>query len=202
MNTRLTIGICCGGTVRAETMSCLLANMNVLSAAGIPVGFLFQIGGYVDVNRNAIADTVLRDDTTHLMFLDADHTFPEDAILKLIKDDKDIVAGNYNTRLDPFSSKQGYGPVTKMMVDGEIVSMLREDFPTGLFKCYAAATGFMMIKKEAFDKLKRPYFDARIDPDGKHFTEDIDFCMKANDAGLEVWVDPTIEIGHLGMTVY
>lgn len=198
----LTIGICCGGTVRAETISCLLANMPILAKEGFPVGFLFQIGGYVDVNRNAIVDSVVRDDTTHIMFLDADHTFPEDAILKLLKHDKDIVGGNYNTRLDPFSGKQGFGPVTKMMVEGEIVSMASDDFPTELFKCYATATGFMMIKTEIFKKLKKPYFDARIDSSGRHFTEDIDFCMKANDAGIEVWCDPTIQIGHIGSTVY
>lgn len=162
---------------------------------------LFQIGGYVDLNRNKIIDTALKNKASHVMFIDADMTFPEDGILKLLNQKKPIIGGNYNVRLDPYS-KSGTGPVTKMKVDNEVVSMLAKDFPTEPFQCYAIATGFMLIDLSILKKMDKPYFRAWIDANENHYTEDVQFCHDANEAGFEVWCDPTIKIGHIGSTVY
>jgi GT2 family glycosyltransferase len=161
---------------------------------------LFQVGGYVDFNRNKLLQTCLEDkSTTHLMFIDADMIFPDDGIYRLLQHDKDIVGGNYNTRLNP-TSKDFSGPTVKMLVDGEPVSMT--ELPKGLFKCYAIATGFMMIKLDAVREMKMPVFEAFTDDKGLHHTEDVEFCKKANEMGLEVWCDPDLEIGHIGQYVY
>lgn len=162
---------------------------------------LFQVGGYVDLNRNKLIDEAIKAKATHIMFIDADMTFPPDGILKLLSHKKDIIGANYNVRLDP-NSISATGPTTKMKVKGEVVSMLSEGFPTELFKCHAVATGFMLIKLDCLKKLQKPYFDAWIDSNGNHYTEDVQFCHNANEAGIEVYCDPTIKIGHIGNTVY
>ncbi len=201
MKPKVTIGMCTGGTVRAETFVSTMGSVIQMAQEGYPVGLLVQIGGYVDVNRNKIAEECLKNGTTHLMFIDADMSFPADGIERLLKHNKDIVGGNYNVRLDPTSDVLS-GPTVKMLVDGKPVSLTKDGLPDDLFKCYAIATGFMLINTRVFDKLDFPYFEAYQDKTGKHYTEDIDFCKKVNEAGLEVWCDPTIKIGHLGTYAY
>ena len=195
--SKITIGVCTGGTIRTETAASIIGAMINCAQTGIAPNILFQIGGYVDVNRNQIIKRA--GDATHLMFIDNDMQFPEDGIMRLLKHDKDIIGGNYNVRLDP-TSETFSGSTVKMLVDGKSVSMTK--LPTKLFKCYAVATGFMLIKMEIFKKLKEPYFDAWIDKTGLHYTEDIDFCRKAGEKGFEVWCDPSIPIKHIGSYAY
>lgn len=201
MKPNITIGICTGGTVRTETLVDLVGTLYNLGFNGIQPNLLAQIGGYVDVNRNQIVDSAIKNNSTHIMFIDNDMKFPDDGVARLLKHDKDIVAANYNVRLDPTSGVLS-GPTVKMLVDGKPVSMLTKDFPTELFKCYAVATGFTLIKTDVFKKLEKPYFEAWQDDKGIHYTEDIDFCRKAGEAGIEVWCDPTIKLGHIGSYTY
>lgn len=196
---KLTIGICSGGTIRCETVTSLVTNMINLAQKDIMTGLLFQVGGYVDINRNKIVEACQKNGTTHLIFIDADMTFPDDGIFRLLEQDKDIIGANYNVRLDP-TSKAFSGPTVKMLVNGQPVSMIT--LPKKLFKCYALPTGFMMIKMDVFDKLEKPYFDAWIGKNNEHHTEDIDFCRKAQEQGIEIWCDPTIKMGHIGSYMY
>lgn len=193
--------MCTGGTVRAETVVSLMSNMINLAQSDRPPGLLVQIGGYVDVNRNQIVKGAQAAKATHLMFVDADMSFPDDGIARLLAHDKDIVGGNYNVRLDPTSGVLS-GPTVKMWVDDKPVSLTKDGLPDDLFKCYALATGFMLINMKVFESVGLPYFEAFQDNDGQHHTEDIDFCRKVNEAGLEVWCDPTITIGHIGSYAY
>lgn len=201
MKPKLVIGICSGGTIRIETMTSLYSDLINLAQQDIPPNLLVQVGGYKDINCNVLVEHSKAQGMTHLMFVDTDMIFPEDGISRLLSHDKDIVGGNYNIRLDPTSGEFS-GPTVKMLVNGEPVSMIAKDFPTELFKCYALPLGFMLVKMSVFDKLTRPYFETHIDANNKHMTEDIDFCVKANEAGFDLWCDPTIQIGHIGSYTY
>jgi hypothetical protein len=198
---QVTIGICSGGTIRAETVASLVSGMINIAQKGLAPNLLIQVGGYVDLNRNKIAQKAIAAGSTHLMFIDADMIFPEDGIYRLLEHDKDIVGANYNVRLDPTSATLS-GPTVKMLVRGKPVSLVPGGLPDGLFKCYALPTGFMLIKLACLKKLKFPYFEALIDKKGKHTTEDVEFCRRANEAGIEIYCDPTIEMGHIGQYTY
>lgn len=188
--------------MRVETVASLFTAMfKYAQETNSMPNLLFQIGGYVDINRNKIIEEAHKAEATHILFVDNDMIFPEDAILTLLKSKKDIIGANYNVRLDPTSGVLS-GPTTKMLVNGVPVSMMSQDFPTKVFKCYAVATGFMMINMKVFDKMKVPYFDAWIDDKGNHYTEDVDFCRKAAEAGFDVYCDPTIKMGHIGSYTY
>ena len=60
----------------------------------------------------------------------------------------------------------------------------------------------MLIKLDIFKKLKKPYFVEWETEDGIHTTEDIEFCKRANDAGIDIYCDPSFKIGHIGSTAY
>ncbi len=198
---KITVGVCTGGNIRAETVSSLFSNLINMGHQNVAPNLLIQIGGYVAINRNMLVATAIEQGSTHLMFVDADMLFPPDGIMRLLKHNKDIVAANYNVRVDPQSNDAG-GPTVKMMVDGVVVSMTGDGVPDSLFKCYGLGTGFMLIKLDVFKKLKKPWFKSVQDKNLVHTTEDIYFCQQANKAGIKIYCDPTIKMGHIGSTVF
>ena len=71
-------------------------------------------------------------------------------------------------------------------------------------KVFGAGMGFMAVKSGVFESLSRPWFQSptvTTNRDGKDFSfplmgEDLSFCYRANEAGFEVWFDPTIRVQH------
>ena len=96
----------------------------------------------------------------------------------------------------------------------------------GCLEIFDAGTGFMLIKREAFMRLIKAYphlkynddtgslnseemkwtyafFNSYIDPHGLRFlSEDYGFCRYWQDIGGKIWVDPAIELTHLGRMKY
>lgn len=193
------IGVCTGGTMRSETVTSLIGAMDVIRANGVEANLAIQIGGYVAVNRNELVNTAQRNGASHIMFVDNDQTFKPSAIQRLIDHDKDIVCAPYNARPAP---GQPLTSVVKLMDDnGDLLmdNTVKEfEIPAGLSKVGGSGTGFMLIKTSVFDKLKKPYFVEWQDENNVHHTEDIDFCNKARKVGFDIWVNPTIPVGHIG----
>jgi hypothetical protein len=78
----------------------------------------------------------------------------------------------------------------------------------------------MMVQRKVFETLqaKHPewlydepksegntaihsFFDFQSTPGG-YIGEDFTFCDRARAEGFEVWIDPTIKLGHMGVTEY
>lgn len=196
------IGICTGGSVYAETVTSLIGAMDVLKEKGIGVMLSIQIGGYVAHNRNELVRRAQADGATHLMFIDADQTFPPSGIIRLLDHDKDIVGAMYNTRGN--YDENGKLISTLKMADEEGNLINTGKVPAQLFKCYAVPTGFMLINMRVFDDpdMPRPFFEAGEDEKGEHYTEDVEFCKRAHAAHYDVWCSPTIHVGHIGKQIF
>lgn len=198
--SNILIGICCGGTVHAETITSLVAAMDVLKEKGTGVMLSIQIGGYTAHNRNKLVQTAQEQNASHIMFIDADQTFPASGIQRLLDHDKDIVGGLYNTRGSYDDNGQLISTVKVAGPDGEPTSSNK--VPSQLFKCFAVATGFMLIKMSVFEKIPKPYFVAWETAEGDHRTEDVEFCRVAGKQGFDIWCSPSIPIGHIGQKIY
>lgn len=123
---------------------------------------------------------------THIFFLDSDVIVPADALKRLVKHDKDIVAGSYRRRSPPFE------------LMGTTLDHQPAKVETGLLEMERLPTGCMLIKRRVFANMMKPYF--RYDVDGEEIiTEDVTFCQRARANGFKVWldVDLTKEIAHL-----
>ncbi len=197
MNKSVAISILCNGTIKTQTVSCLLDTFGIGQEIPKTVGFI--AGGYPAYSRNLAVERARALGVTHLMFLDADQTFPRDAIQTLFNHEKDIVAGNYNQRGIPLVS------VTKQMGEnGELLD--NSPVPKELFKAFSIGTGFCLIDMKVFDTVPFPWFNTQvtIDKNGKteFMSEDVYFCINARAAGFDIWCDPKIPIGHLGTFEY
>jgi hypothetical protein len=174
--------------------------------------------------RNTIAHHFLEiEDATHLMFIDADQRFVANDIARMIKADKDLIGG-----LVPMK-----GIHWDRVRQGAVLNHPRLDLLTGIFNInkleghdmIAAdepfqvkhiGTGFMLIKREVFEKLKEHvgwYTNggATINPKNRVYdffkvqnvnnellSEDYNFCHMYRAIGGEIWAAPWCELGHFG----
>jgi len=160
--------------------------------------------------RNLIAADFLNSDCTDLMFIDSDINFEANDIFRLLAWNSDpkkgIVAGI------PVARKKGQVYFSTLDTDDDQSIFMDK---MGLVRAKRVATAFMMIRREVFEKLKDAhpewvyhdekkqgdemvcFFDFAL-KDGQYIGEDYLFCDRARELGYEVWIDPTIKLGHMG----
>lgn len=162
--------------------------------------------------RNLITMDMLDSDCTDLLFIDSDINFSPDDVLRLMvwtsKPGKDVVAGVPRTR----SEDKVY--IATLDQDDEGLTMNGH----GLVRAKRVATAFMMIRRDVLTTLceKNPdwqYYDGRakrvvpalfdflLTEEG-YIGEDFLFCDRARAHGFEVWIDPSIKLGHMGVQEY
>lgn len=155
----------------------------------------------VDALRDSAVEFAKAHGFTHLLFLDADNIWPTDTLARiLVHHDKGIVGGLYVMRHEPYAPvalKDGFVPEGDTMIhyvhdQGAIgATELREVDVLGM--------GCTLIPLSVFDAIgPRPWFEYRNNAQGwPVVTEDVPFCQKAKDAGVRIWLDPTLSCGHV-----
>ncbi|MGE3341518.1 MAG: hypothetical protein AB7J46_06515 [Candidatus Altimarinota bacterium] len=186
---KITIGLPSYGLMTTE---CVMALSKMLMTSKLDLHLVFNVGLYIDYNRNQIVDAALQNGSDYLLFVDSDMAFPVDGLERLLAHQKDIVGGYYNTR-------RGNCPVRVWDEDGKLIAP--DPIPEELFQCAVLPTGFMLIRLEALKKLQKPFFQVITHAQGT-IGEDVSFCKKAVDAGLEIWCDGSIRVGHVGKMIF
>lgn len=190
-NYKIMIGIPTLDTIKTETMISLFGASAMIQ---YPAQLHVHKGCYVHDSRNKIADYAIENGATHVMFVDSDMQFPADGIQRLIERERDVVGGLYFRRQAP------HLPTINVVEDGKLIIPKTFNRQT-LFPIYAVATGFLLVRTSVFKKLEPPYFYFG-QFNGKEIGEDVYFCKKVNEAGITIYCDPTIPIGHVGEYVY
>jgi len=126
--------------------------------------------------RNYLVDEFLRSDHTHLLFIDSDiHYNPQD-VLALMALDKDVIGGPYpkksmnwgniaqaaraNPNMDPKELEQLVGEYVFNVVKGT-----KQFSVTEPLEVMEIGTGFMMVKREVFEKMEKEYPAIKYKPD-------------------------------------
>lgn len=191
-HTLVFIGIPALASVATRTMMSVISASNFIKSRAM---IHTQVGCYVDNARDKIVEDARAQNATHLMFIDSDMEFPPDGIQRLIERDLDIVGGLYPRRQYP------YRPTINRINGKKLI--VPSSYPKDrLFEVDAVGTGFLLIKMKVFDKLgDPPYFKIQKFYDVP-IRDDVFFCVSARKKGFNVWVDPTIKLGHVGEYVY
>lgn len=170
-------------------------------------------GSLITKNRNEITRTAIEMDCTHVWFLDVDMMFPNDALIKFIESDKDIIGVNAVSRgADNFTARK----------DNKTVATC--GITSGIGEVDHIGTGGMFFKIQVAKDIGFPYFflslnrndDGDIDmlndddfrATGKEFArevgEDYYFCQKALEKGYKIHIDQDIskQVTHIGKKGY
>jgi len=200
--------------------------------------------------RNYCVDEFMRSGYTHMMFIDSDIGFNPNDVLALMalqgsepgEDPYDVIGGPYPKKciswekviaavnkgvadedaniLENYVGDYVFNPVLKPGETAEV----RLDKPANVLEI---GTGFMMTRRNTFEKFKeaypdfsyRPdhvrtehfdgkreimmYFQALIDPQSKRYlSEDYMFCQWIRNIGMETHICPWMQLQHAGSYVF
>jgi hypothetical protein len=145
----------------------------------------------VDLARNQLADAALQWGADYILWLDADQTFPSDALFRLAAHDVPIVGCNYAVRGERDAPES-----TAFNIAKNENGLLRiEPKETGLEAVDVIGMGVCLVKRVVFEALPRPWFRPF------DYGEDGYFCLQAKKAGFIPHVDHSLKVGHIDETI-
>lgn len=154
------------------------------------------MGSEVAMQRQQLVVEALETSCTHILWLDSDMVFPTNTLQVLLSHDKDIVACNYSTRVQP------HKPVA-FRSSNDLDARLGES--DGLTKIFAVGMGCMLVKRHVYENMEKPYFSITWNKDYTNLVgEDIYFCTKAHESGYDIYLDGSLSknIGHIGTKTF
>lgn len=163
--------------------------------------------------RNLLAQDMIESPCDYLLFVDSDINFEPEDIFRLMAwaedPKKGIVAAVPRTRSEDkvYIANLDYDENNELTMNG-----------MGLVRAERVATAFMLIRREVIitmaeahpewkyydkrsDRVVPCLFDFELTEEG-YIGEDFLFCDRARELGFEVWIDPTITLGHMGIQEY
>lgn len=153
------------------------------------------LGSIADA-RNAIVEQAQAAGVKWLLMCDTDQLYPEDTFTKLLGNGLDVCGVAVHRRWAPFDRIFYRGEIGKYKnVEDE------EAFSGEIIEVDATGTGCMLINMEIFDEIEYPWFFFSVGREGKAVGEDINFCSKVRDTGRKIYVDTSIEVGHLATMI-
>lgn len=187
--------------------------------------------------RNIMVGKFLSDPScTHLLFIDADIQFSLRSVIRLLEADKDVCYGVYPAKSFHFDEirqniNQVEDPVDlkslclnyMLSYDLDTDNKIQIDAQKKLLKVKFGTTGFMLIKRNVFDRMIRFYpdlryynektcrvhkvqgdklflfFDCIKEPEtNDYLSEDFSFCYLWRKLGGEIWADLESKLSHWG----
>jgi len=157
-------------------------------------------------NRNQIIEGMEGD---WVWFLDDDHGWEPDALLRLLDSNVDAVVPLYCRRYAPFEPViyKSFDP-SKYNVS-ELYSWPEISNMRGCEPIAASGAGGLLVRRHVLEKMESPHFRVGhgngpewhilTDSDGMH--EDTGFCWRLKKSGFELFVNVDVQIGHLTDTV-
>lgn len=205
---------------------------------GMPIQFYLMRGESLvtRARNNCVATFLENKEWTHLFWIDSDIGFTSDAALRLLQADYDIAAGVYPLKTDSWPIEglekkmteeefiaryQKYTVNTSSDSNNEVHLKIQED---GFIELSEAPTGFMLIKRNVFEKMMVEYpelqyvpdsigfedkgfhfrfFDVMVHPKSKRYlSEDYGFCYLWEQMGGKIYVDARSNLSHQGLKLY
>ncbi len=194
---KVVIAVPCADAAYMKARTTASIAHNIIAAEGKVIDMLLRISCDIVSSRTWLVLEAIKNGATHILFVDSDMVFPEDTLNRLLAHKKYIIGCEYNKR--EFPLKGVYEP-------------LEERSETELYKAKHVGTGMLLIDLTVFANIGRPseenpkgmpWFNFGRDSQGQlALGEDVWFCNVAQDYGYDIWVDPSIKIGHAGEYVF
>jgi hypothetical protein len=233
---------CYGGYMSAGYLASLMCLKQECERRGHPMLVSFMGNeSLVPRARNILTGQFMRSGADRLLFIDADISFSPDTVFRLVEAERDVATAVYakkGVEWDVVEAKLRDGEATA--AGGEPTHMMGMSYninlehgrhltSNGFVKVLDAATGFMMVKREAMQRVIDAYaatltcvndlpgnredpmylkeyvavFDCMIDPATRRYlSEDYAFSRRAQAVGIEVWADVMSSLLHEGTYMF
>lgn len=146
--------------------------------------------------RQQLVDTASEWAADWVLWCDSDHTFPEDALLRLLSHKKTVVGCNYPRRPD------GSPVAVRVPPDGrqDNIKLMTSEAHMGIEEAGMTGLGLCLVSMEAIKAAKAPLFAYMPNAQGTSLVgEDSWFFGVLRQVGYPLFIDHTlsVEIGHI-----
>lgn len=225
-------GMCTGHYTQAILQLQGLCQQNRIDMAA---SFMFN-ESLITRARNSLVHGFMKSGFTHLMFIDADIRFNPNDIMAMLLANKEVICGIYpkkeiNWDMVKRASDAGIPADQLKYYSGTHVVNLADRSGYAEFEVSTPSeilnggTGFMLIKREVFEKLSplvptymnnatdlsgklgaeeiKEFFTTSIEPETQHLlSEDYHFCRIWREAGGKIYAAPWAQLGHVGTYLF
>ena len=148
-------------------------------------------------NCNIVVEMLLKDpELRWLWIMGDDHCFEKDALLRLLDRDVDCVV--------PLTPRRMWPHATVLLKEFEPKADKHEWYAwdeiaefDSIFPVAACGSAGLLVRRHVFEQLpRRPWFRVGF-LGADELGEDLEFTYDCNAAGLTVYCDPTVPMGHL-----
>ena len=210
---KFALGFPAHGAVPAETLISFVKTVHTFGQHGIQLDLIYELYNSLPTNaRNSIADSFMRkSDADKLIWIDSDISWEAEDLLRLCcwSTKYPFVGAMYSTKREgaqKFLGAHYPDPTTGGPIYNEY----------GMIRMLGLGFGFMIVDRSVFETMKAttPMYNDRTHTDVYAFFqeqiinhrdvgEDMFFCREwCKTHGGEIWVDPDINLGHVGTKVY
>jgi hypothetical protein len=222
---------CFGGQISVLYAASLFKLQTLLRAYGdINLRLIFKDGDALITRARASLISQFLDDpsATHLLFIDADIGFDPEQVLRLLQCGAEMCAAVYPIkRIDWDKVKKTIDNARPNPAAASLQYVFEVEDPdavvasAGFVRVRYAGTGFLMIRRQALEKMCAQYpqlkfkrdhsldaasasdnrfalFECMIAEDGTYLSEDFAFCKRWIDIGGEIWADLNSKLKHIG----
>ena len=170
------------------------------------VMYAINKGTLIYDSRNQLLNAAKENNVDRLLWLDSDMDIPMDAMRKLGEDldqGYEIVSGLYFKRKPPYSPTI-YKECRLDKIGTSLIPVANtyHDYPKdSIFEIDACGFGCVMMTMDAVKTVLGKFGLMPFMPVGG-FGEDLSFCLRAREAGLKIWCDSRIRLGHVGYKTF
>ena len=192
---KLLIAVPAMDFMHTEFVKSLLALTNKLKDDGTDFDVRIESGTLVYIARDKLARYAIRNNFTHVLWLDSDMVFTDEIVDDLQFSGKSFVTGICHGRRKPYLSClfKSYYPEVKRYEYKEYSANTFEVSACGM----AAVLMEVSILRAVMDRYNTCFTPSQF------FGEDIAFCDRAKQLGYHVYAEPGVKVGHIGhITIY
>jgi hypothetical protein len=204
-----------GGMAHGLYIKSCLDLQTTFAKYGIETKFSFLFNeSLITRARNYLVDEFLRSGYTHLLFIDSDiHYNPQD-VLALLALDKDVIGGPYPKKSinwgNVAAAARNHPDLEPRELEGlvgeyvfNVVKGTSQFTVTEPLEVMEIGTGYMLVKREVFEKMEVEYPSIKYKPDHvggseRYLSEDYMFCQMWRKMGGTIYLCPWMKTQHIG----
>lgn len=192
----------CMDMVHARFMRSLL----LLDKVG-DVSYGMHYGSLIYDSRNQLLQAAKDQKVDRILWFDSDMDIPMNT-MRMLSEDLDqgyeIVSGLYFKRKEPYTPTIFSECDVVKLDNGQLLPLntAYTDYPKDqIFEVAAFGFGCVMMTVDAAQRITDQFGMMPFMP-AAGFGEDLSFCMRARKAGIKLWCDSRVRLGHIGLKIY
>ena len=166
------------------------------SKASVELEYLTASLANLPLVREMLVAEARKKGADYILWIDADQTFPEDALERLLAADRPVIGCNIPSRIPPHApsaARAAPGKVERVQTTAELAARGEIE------RVDAMGLGFCLMKMNVLDGIEGPLFQFAQGKDGTLIGEDIWMFQRLREHGVDVFIDHGLswQIGHI-----